>query len=258
MRSGSLGVLLLVGVSVCRAQDSDPNYPISTDRPTFSDATTIVPVGHPQIESGVTDTYLQGTHTVTYGEIIYRQALSDEFEIRLVNLTYAQYTASGYSANGFFDPSIGFKWKFQDGVYTGKNRRPELGIELLTSVPIGAAPFRTNAFQPSGRLLVQYNTDANTQLFANLIVGTFGADSNAFVQFAFSEGVSYQLNPRFGLFFEAYSLLPEVQAGPTGSYADVGFTYLLNKRTQVDFRVGSGFDERRDGNFIGAGLSYRY
>lgn len=251
-------LLLLVCSAAGHAQDSDPNFPITTDRPTFSDGTTIVPVGHPQIESGVTDTYAQGTHTTTYGEIIYRQALSDDFELRLVNLTYQTIGGSGYSASGLVDPTVGFKWRFQEGVYTGKVRRPELGLELLTTVPIGSTLFRTNVYQPSARLLFQYNTDPDTQIFANLIAGSLGADSNAFFQWGVSGGISYSINPRFAPFIEMYSLLPEVRGGQTGSYADIGFTYLLNKRTQFDIRYGTGFNEHRDGNFVGAGLSYRF
>jgi hypothetical protein len=241
-----------------QAQDNDPNFPIVTDRPTYSDGTTIVPVGHPQIEGGVTVATAQGTTATTYGEVIYRQALSDDFELRLVNLTFQTVSGHGAYASGLVDPTVGFKWKFQDGVYTGKSRRPDLAVEALTTVPVGTSVFRNKTYQPSLRLLAQYNTDQNTQLFANLIVGSYGADSTIYTQWAVSEGVNYQLTPAFGLFGEIYTLFPEVQEGPSASYADFGFTYLLNKRTQFDFRVGTGFDEARDGTFIGAGLSYRF
>jgi hypothetical protein len=241
-----------------QAQDSDPNFPISTDRPSFTDGTTTVPVGHPQIEAGITNTSLQGTRTTTYGETTYRQALSSDFELRLLNLTYAVFTGGGPQQTGLLDPSIGFKWRFQNGVYTGKFRRPELGVELVTSVPVGSAAFRTNTFQPSARLLMQYNTDANTQWFGNVIVSSFGAGSNEFIQYAVSGGVSYSINPRLGAYVEGYALMPEVRVGPTGSFADAGFTYLLNKRTQVDVRYGTGFNQRRDGSFVGAGFAYRF
>ena len=68
------------------SRDEDPDGPINTDRPTFTPATTVVPAGRLQFESGFTFDYQQGTKSRTtaydFPELAMRLGLTERVEFR--------------------------------------------------------------------------------------------------------------------------------------------------------------------------------
>lgn len=263
MNKLAIGILLAPGLAVAQAQPQPPAqtassaFPISTDRPSFSDASSLVPVGHPQLETGFTYTFFKGSHVLTIGEGLFRYAVADRFELRLSNGTFQSVTQGG-TVSGFVDPSIGFKYRFVDGVYTGRNRRPELTLVAQTTLPGGATVFRVNRSQPTGIVAWSYAVDSATTFGGNLVASDLGPTGGRFTQYAASLYAARTLNPTTSVFWEVYGLAPEVAAGPNAGFTDAGVEYLLNQRTQLDFRVGTGFNSGRDGTWFGAGISYRF
>lgn len=250
-RNASPLLLMAVLSSVGLGDDDKKSaFPISTDRPSFSDGPVIVPVGHFQIESGYTFNRAGGTTLQTIPELMARMALSDRFEVRLLNVTYAT-LGDQARGDGLEDPAIGFKYQ----VLSGRNTVALVG---LSTMPAGAAVFRVNRSQPTAKVAWEYSATTATTLGANLAVSDLGPSEARFTQYTATAYVNEAFTDRTGGFVEWYDLAPTQYAGSNGSFGDVGVTYLLDKATQIDFRVGSGFNQRRDGWYVGAGFSYRF
>lgn len=211
-------------------------------------------MGRLNLETGYTYFEAAGVRTQTVPEILFRVPVSDRWEVRLVNLTYANVTGGGASAQGLLDPQIGFKFKLANGV---AGRSPDLAIVGLTTVPVGASAFRVKDTQPTAKLAWYYQATEADGFGGNFNVSFLG-EGRRFTQYAASLYWSRTLSSSTGAFLEVYRLMPVADGGPDADFADVGVTYLLNSATQLDFRVGSGFDRGRDGAFIGAGISYRF
>lgn len=195
-------------VSVAMSQDV-----ISTDRPSFSDGTLIVPKGRWQIEAG----YTNNDHVDNFGELLFRYPLSDKVEFRLSNITWVQ------PPGEMLDPTFGVKLQLREG----------LAVVLQSPWPTAKLAF--------------YH--AKTGLGGNLVV----SDQEGFTQYAASLYLSKTLSPKTGAFIEVYRLMPFEDGGPNANFVDAGVTYLLNSKTQLDARVGTGY-----GWFFGFGVSYRF
>lgn len=245
--------VLIAGLS--GAALTQDGFPITTDRPSFSDGTLIVPKGRWQIEAGYTINDLDGARFETIGELLFRYPLSNVAEFRLSNVSLGWTSGSVPRNDGLLDPVLGVKLKLQNGV-TGKS--PDLAVVLQSTIPAGDRIFRVDRAQPTAKLAFYQQTDATTGVGGNVIVADLGIDSGRFTQYAASLYVSKTLNAQASAFLEVYRLMPISDDGPDANFADAGMAYLLNPRTQVDFRVGTGFDQKRDGWFLGFGVAYRF
>lgn len=241
-------IILASVAGACVAQDG---FPITTDRPSFSDGTLIVPKGRWQIEAGYTQTNTDGSRFEAIGEALLRWHLSERVEFRLSNFGWGRASET----DGLLDPSLGIKLKLHPGV-TAKT--PDLALILQSTVPAGDRAFRVDRPQPTAKLAFYQATDSTTGFGGNLVVSDLGEDAGRFTQYAASLYLSKTLNPKTSAFVELYRLMPLSDGGPDANFADTGLTYLLNPRTQVDFRVGTGFESKRDGWFFGFGLGYRF
>lgn len=230
------------------AQDG---LPITTDRPSFSDGTLIVPKGRWQIEAGYTFNDVNGSRFETYGELLFRFHLSDRAEFRLSNVSLGRSS----DADGILDPILGVKLKLQNGV-TGQS--PDLVLILQSTAPAGDRAFRVDRAQPTVKLAFFQQADATTGIGGNLIASDLGIDSGQFTQYAVSVYLAKTLNAKTSAFLEVYRLMPLSDGGPDANFADAGVAYLVNPRTQVDFRLGTGFDQERGGWFFGLGVAYRF
>ncbi|MGV3618436.1 MAG: transporter [Fimbriimonas sp.] len=254
MRIATLVLTLLVAKAAAGQSDLRPGFPITTDRPSFSDGTLIVPKGRVNLETGYTYFEAAGARTQTLPEIILRMPLADRLELRLVNLTYGDVAGGGNDLRGLLDPQIGFKLKLLDGV---AGRRPDLALIAVTTLPIGSDDFRVDDSQPTFKVAWYQQATGVDGFGGNLNVAFLGPN-RAFTQYAASLYWSRTLNAKTGTFLEVYRLMPVADGGPDANFIDAGVTYLLNPATQLDFRVGAGFDRGRDGAFVGAGVSFRF
>lgn len=230
-------------------------FPIATDRPSFSDSSSLMPMGRYQVEMGGTYYRVGGSGFGTFPELLFRAPLSDRFELRLVNVNYT--AVEGGSGSGYQDPAVGFKVRL-----SRLNRRPtgepELALVGLLQVPTGTRGYRADTVQPTIKLAAYVPISATDGFGGNLVVGFFSPKDAQFTQYAASVYWAHTFSPRLASFVETYGLAPVSYGGENGGFADAGFTYLLDKRTQVDIRYGTGFDEKRDGHFFGAGIAFRF
>lgn len=264
--SGIAGAVGMSGVGPCMrvawnfhssspAKAQASGFPITTDRPSYSDGTVIIPKGRWQIESGYTFTKVDQAELQTFGEFIIRVPLQENLEVRLSNVTYGRANIVGGGSSGLLDPTIGVKYRFQTGV-AGKS--PDLGFVAQTTVPIGDRDFRVDTYQPTLKFIGYYQATPVTGFGWNVVWSRFGRGAGRFDQWGFGAYVAQTLNAKTAAFAELYHLSPSSKGGPRATFADVGLTYLLNQATQVDFRVGTCLNQRRDGWFFGVGISYRF
>lgn len=244
------GLLIALGFAPTLAC-SQSAFPISTDRPSFSDGNLVVPPGHPQIEAGVTITTVQGSASTTCGELLGRIALSKRLELRLSNVTWTHVHGVG---DGFQDPSIGLKFRLQDGSL----KRLDLAGEIQSTVPVGGTNFRVERPQPTAKLLWYQQVNSADQVGGNFVVSDLGGSGARFTQWAESLYLSHTVNSKASLFAEVFRIDPISLGASASDFYDAGVTYLLSQRTQVDARLGAGFNPHRDGQWAGAGVAYRF
>lgn len=234
------------------AQDG---FPISTDRPSYSDGTGIIPKGRWQLETGYTFTKVDRAEFQSIGELLLRFPLHERVELRLINIGFGRSNAAGGGAQGLLDPSIGVKYRFQTGV---AGKLPDLALVAQTSLPMGSDDFRVRRNQPSVRISGYQQLNSVNGVGAEVGYSHLGSSSSSFHQWTFSGYWTRTFNGKTAGFAEVYHVTPTSAGGPHATFVDAGVTYLLDKATQIDFRVGSGLSQRRDGWFVGAGIAFRF
>lgn len=253
-----------------------PNSPahlvISTDRPSFSDTTGIVPVGHLQLETGYTFTFRNRdsveTHRHNGPELLARVGLVDDrLELRAATSGYVwsrtdDNSGTGFaSSEGFSDVALGFKLKLtdQDGAL------PRLALLGITTVGAGSRDISTRRAEPTGKLIWSYDLEKlwgeswkGFGLYGNFNLAYPTTNGDRFLQGAGSICGTYAVTDRLGVFAEYYVVGPAAKGTDAAHSIDFGTTYLLNDRVQLDARVGFGLNRTADNVFVGAGVSFLF
>lgn len=253
MKERFLTLVTTLGVVV--ASQAQDGFPISTDRPSFSYSTGIIPIGRWQIESGYTFAKAGSAELQTFGEMLLRFPVSKRVELRFGNLGFAKANAAGGGGVGMLDPFIGFKYRFQTGV-AGKT--PDLSLVGQTTVPAGDRDFRVGRSQPSLTIAAYQQIDDQNGFGGSVTWSNLGKGVSEFHQWAAGAYWSRTLSSKAGTFLEIYQLMPSSKGGPHATFTDAGVSYLLDKATAVDFRIGTGLNQSRDGWFVGFGIGYRF
>jgi hypothetical protein len=242
---------------------------ISTDRPSFSDGTGFVPVGHFQLETGYTFTFRDRDEVETQRhngpEVLGRIGLIDDrFELRVITSGYTWSRSDDGSGSGFAtgegwnDVSLGFKLKLLD--QDGWLLRRALGVQ--TTLGVGSDNISNQVAEPTIKLIWSY--DLGESIGESWKGLTLGGNANiawpttAGDRFTQGQGSIYLAFPIVdGLsgFAEYYVVGPNSKGTDAAHYVDVGGAYLLNSRVQLDARVGVGLNEESDNVFAGIGLS---
>jgi hypothetical protein len=243
---------------------------ISTDRPSFSDGTGIVPAGHLNLETGYTFTFRDrdGVETQRHNgpEVLARVGLiGDQLELRLATSGYTWSRSddgAGFAAAaGWNDLTVGLKLKLtdQDGLL------PRLAVGVQTTVGAGSDEISSQMAEPTLKLL--WSSDLGKAIGTSWNGLTLGGNANVaftsasgerFVQGQWSVYVSAAVTDKLGVFAEYYGLGPNTKGGGTAHYADAGVTYLLSERVQLDARVGFGLNQEADNMFTGFGVSFLF
>ena len=234
--------------------------PIVTDRPDFTEASSVVGRGVIQLETGYTysrDT--QGsvrTNEHSIGEPLLRiGAFRDWFELRLGS-NFAAEHVGGTKNYGSEDLYLGCKL----GLTPQAGFLPEIAIVPQMTVPTGARLFSSSATLPGCNLLYGWDlsdflaTGGSTQ-FNRAIDGGSGSE---YTEWAQSWTIGYSLSERLGAYTEWFALFPDnAETDPVQHYFNGGFTVLICDDVQWDIRSGVGLNEAANDFFVGTGLSFR-
>lgn len=234
MRRLALFPLLL---AVARAQAPE----LATDRPDFTESGLVVPLGHVQVETGLTWTHDDGTDVVGAPELLARYAPFSRLELRLGAPDYV----GAEGASGFSDASLGVK--AQLGPVGGW----DLAVIAATTLPVGEDDVSSGAFDPE--VLITTGLALTPRVDLGSQIG--GARSDGRFLFSATLVGGAGLTEELGAFLELALEAPEV--GPAGLLLHHGYTLALAPALQLDVHGAVGLTAAAPDVLLGAGLSVR-
>jgi hypothetical protein len=260
------------------SQEEDPDGAINTDRPTFTPANTVVPLGRVQFESGFTFNSERTSRTQAavydFPEIAMRIGVANRVEFRTFwfGQTYSQtwYRSERRptQSNGPSDTEIGFKWQLIVG---DKDRKWLPTTALITSIfaPTGggSSPYSSENVEPYVNLIYGWNLTEKFTLSGSTgytgvrLRGVPGSSvrADSYERYSQSLVAFFAATERTTLFYEWYILIPAEAANDRAmSFMDGGVIYHPTPNTQLDLRAGFGQSGRPDDFFTGAGFSVRF
>lgn len=248
---------------------------ISTDRPSFSDGTGIVQLGHFQLETGYTYTHRDrsGVESDRQNgpEMLGRVAIIDDrLEFRVSWSGYVDTTTKTGGvqthADGWSDVTLGVKLKLFDQAQLAA-WAPRIAVEAQSTIGAGGQEVSTQEEEPALKFLWSYDLGTSWgEKYSGWTVGgnlniawpTSGEGTAHFEQLQASIYVNAPLFDKCTAFAEYYALCPNTDGGDAAHYADIGAVYLLNNRVQLDARVGFGLNSEADNFFAGVGISFLF
>ncbi len=256
---GKVGSLFRWSDAPCVSELPQIDEPLVTDRPDFTEASSVVGLGVLQLETGYTYTYnndAQRTIGHSYPETLFRYGvLADWLEFRLA-WNYLEEDVNGVDTSGSDDLYLGFKIGLtpQDGL------RPEMALIPQMTVPSGGSQVTANEVLAGANWLYSWglndcvSTGGSTQ-FNKALDGTTG---DSYTEWAQSWTIAYSLTGRVGAYTEYFGFYPSgADTARTEHYFNGGFTFLIHNDMQFDVRGGTGLNGAADDYFVGTGLSIR-
>lgn len=238
---------------------------IVTDRPHFSEASSLVGLGVVQVETGYTffqnDDDGEYSSLLSLGEPLLRVGLFAEwFEFRL-GYTYLREHVRDTTASttrwGSDDLYIGAKLALteQEGVL------PEMALFPQMRVPSGANAFSSNQVLPGFNFAYSWMLNDWLELECNSQLNRRLDDADHYYMEAIqTANLEYELTERWGAFTEWIMFTPcGALDAQTQHYFHGGFVYQPTPNVQFDAHAGVGLSKASDDlAFTGLGFSFRF
>lgn len=262
---------------IVRAQEETGSVfdePLATDRPDFTEASSVVGRGVLQIETGYTyfrdDEDGTRTRSHTFPESLFRYGISDNIELRLVwNYLWTSSATAGVSEkdDGAEDLVLGAKF----ALTSQSGWVPESALILDFSTPTGGAAMTNHHAEfgsnylygwdlPNDKSLAgSFGYSTATQFHSILLapaVPLVVSDRHSVFHSSVTHGIP--LNESWNAYFEYFGLYFDgLSGGRPENYFDSGVTYLFNNNVQFDARFGVGLNPSAIDFFAGTGISVR-
>jgi Putative MetA-pathway of phenol degradation len=144
-----MAVWLCIGFTAQASADTEVT--ISTDRPSVTEYSAVVPRGGLQIESGMQATNNAGQWTLDLPESFVRYGLLESTELRLVVPNYFLHLpVGGSTASGFGDLGVGLKQQL--GPLAGFN----VAMIPMVTFPTGARGISSGGYDPGLRTVGRF------------------------------------------------------------------------------------------------------
>lgn len=248
--------LVCLGIQACAwagqaCRPPDDAQPISTDRPTFTNASTTVPCRTLQLENGFNETVAGGQRSWDLPQTTVRFGAASRTELRLAAPDRYWNTETGSSAaSGAGDISIGIKQQI------GPVRGFDLAAIGTLSLPTGAGAISSHGHDAalqlpwSRKLSSAWTAEGMFSVSWPTEDGRHRATGLATVVF------DRQVAKAWDGFAEYAGTFPS-RGGPQ-HVVDFGALYKLTRNQQVDVRGGAGLSAAAVDHFLGAGYSFRF
>jgi len=244
----------VLGCATARAS----HEPLVSDRPDFTESTSIVSPGGVQAEGGYTFARSSSEKTSTAGELLVRIGLTHQAELRIEPGSYSWITSPGARESGREDAEIGAKVRLHSGADGRPSPVPNVALLLASSVPTGGSDFRESRAQPEVKLASEWTLTRHIGLGVNFDVARPVDDHQRYTELAASASFGFELSSTVGAFAEAFGFAPQVGVEKHTRYLDTGLTATLSPNLQVDVRGGIGLNHLQPDYFVGAGLVRRW
>lgn len=250
-----------------------PEGEMVSDRPDFTESTSIVPVGRVQVEAGATHTRSDSydTRHWSVGEALLRAGVSRRVEARvtlptwndrrhdppkviLVRTGALRSVVVTERQHGYDDMTVGLKAKLLDPRDGGPRFVPTLAAIVATAVPTASGPFALDAWQPEAKLAADWEVSERVAVGANFNA-TWPEGETADLDLSTTVGLA--LGERLGSYVEWFALALNSNAS-RAQYVNGGLTLAITPYLQLDGRVGRQTNARDAETFVGAGIVVRF
>ncbi|MBA2290959.1 MAG: transporter [Gemmatimonadales bacterium] len=247
--------VLLAATTAPRLLAQDARTPIETDRPDFTEASSVVGYGRIQIEAGWTYTRSRedgapGEHS--WPELLARIGLTQAVELRLGLGAVSTTPLTGERFTALEDLYVGTK------IALGEQRGavPQLAMMVQATIPTGDDRLSNDRVLPGVALLAGWATSGSWSYATAVQVNRVGSRG---VEVAPSVAVGLQFTPALKAYGEWFAFLPAGTAGSVAAehYLNGGVALGLGPDLQLDARVGAGIGDASDRVFFGLGASIR-
>jgi len=236
--------------------------PLTTDRPSQSDASTLVPRGYFQTEAGYTFSHddAAGTTTNSYSvpNLFLRYGLLDNLEVRFGWNGYTHNNPDpGTIQDGSGDGQVSAKWY----LWQESGWAPETTLLAGTTLPFGKNGISSDRSDPFFRFLMTHSLPGGFSVSSNLGItwstqmsGIAGKDTAA--DFIYTVLLGYALTPEVDTFVEFFGSAPLEEQDDRHGF-DAGIAWRVLPTVQIDFSAGVGLNDAAIDAFVSAGLSFR-
>lgn len=225
--------------------------PLTTDRPSFGDATVTVPSGHFLLESGYRYGR-DGDDSVHNGPVLLlRSGLARNLELRL---GWDGYVHGSNDREGFGNTRVGLKVQ----ALREQGLTPNLVVIPELVLPTGDADVVADEVEPMVRMAWGHSLTPSTAISGNFNVAA-RADANSSrhrLVYAASLWTGFALSTRVSGYVEYFGIFRESGFGRDTHSVDSGLAYLVSNRLQLDAFVGAGLNAAAQDMFAGAGISH--
>jgi hypothetical protein len=228
-----------------------PDDSLTTDRPSSTNASTVVPCRGLQIESGLQESSEQGHRGFDVPEANLRFGVltKTEFRVSLPNY-YQSYTGSTGVETGIGDLGIGVKQALHEG------KAFNAAALASVSLPTGATAVSSHAYVATVQFLPSEKLSANWMVAGSLGVSWATQAARRNVTGQATTLLDRTINKHSDAFLEYQGIFP--QRGRPQHTLDFGASYRPTGRQQVDLRAGFGVSAVATDHFLGIGYSVRF
>ena len=235
--------------------------PIATDRPTDSASPGLVPWRTLQFETGYKFTRFEGdgeqsaSHTAP--DLLVRYGINKRVEARLFVTGWTFQNGSSGDDDGFNDISLGAKIALAEE----KGRRPQMGLLVDVSLPVGHSEFSSDYVIPKVLFLAAHGLTDRVGLTYNigpsLVTSKEDGGSRTDVDLHYAVALSGATGGPVTFFGEVYGAFAFGGDRLDRHVLQTGATVLLHRSFQIDFRIGLGLVDNEPDWLAGAGLAFR-
>lgn len=243
------GSLLLIAAQACKP--AEPDQSISTDRPSFTNASTTVPCRTFQIENGLNETAEQGQRSWDLPQTLVRFGATSKTELRFTAPDYNWNAAEGHTfATGQGDIAVGVKEQL------GPVHGFDLAAIATLSLPTGAMGTSSHGYDTT--LELPWSRKLSKSWTAEGMFSVAWPTQNGMhtTTGQVTALLDRQLTGPWDIFAEYAGSFP--RSGGPQHVIDFGSTYKLTKNQQIDLRGGAGLSAAAVEHFMGAGYSIRF
>ncbi len=257
-RRGAVSLLYLIlilsaapvcGAEACKAPDA--TQAISTDRPSFTDASKTVPCRTLQFESGLNETAAQGQRSWDLPQTAMRFGATSTTELRFTVPDYFWNTRfAGLSATGLGDLAVGVKQQL------GPVHGFDVSAIATLSLPTGAQSVSSHGYDATLQLPWSRKLPSQWTVEGMFSVAWPTESGRHNVTGQVAALLDRPLTTSWDGFAEYAGTFPG-HGGPQ-HIVDFGTTYKITNDQQVDVRGGLGLSAASLDHFVGAGYSLRF
>ncbi|MDH4275253.1 MAG: transporter [Gammaproteobacteria bacterium] len=237
---------------------ADEESEVSGDRPDFTEATSTVPAGKLQLESGYTLASSKQSGSTArahnYPEVLLRYGVTEALEMRLVTGDLINYRSAGGNATERSDAALGTKFKlYKDAASPWK-----LSMLAALSLPSGSKNETTDGYDPEVKLAWSRELPSDIDVSGNLVWAMPTAAGKRHTEYGVSLSVGFEFVERTGLFVEVYSIDAGAAYGGRADTFNFGTVYKILPNFLVDARYGLDLKKTTDEQFFGVGFVYQF